>query len=105
MAGFLSFAKAFLFCLLIILLGVDPIRSFSDSLDINHSSGFIVIEGMLPLIGFAVLASRCLQSRRELYWFIGGLAVFTLLPAWLEIAVGFTLAWGAYGYWESSSRA
>ncbi|HNV68470.1 MAG TPA: PTS sugar transporter subunit IIC [Candidatus Ozemobacteraceae bacterium] len=96
LGGFLTFLKAFLFCFVAVLIGVEPLRTFTQSLNISQNTGFIVIEGLLPAVGFAVLASRCLQTPRELQVFLLGVAAFTLLPAWFWLPVIFGLGIGWY---------
>lgn len=87
LGGFFTFTKAFVFCFVIVLGGTDPLRYFINSLNFNQNTGFIVIQGLLPAVGFAVLATKCLQNATEIKWFIAGLVVFTLLPAssWLPL--------------------
>ncbi len=80
--GFLTFTKAFLVCFLSTLGGVEPVRYFTQSLNFGQNTGFIVIEGLLPAVGFAVLASMCVKSRSELKALIGGVLFFTVLPAY-----------------------
>jgi len=95
LGGVLSFTKAFLFCFLIAWLGVEPLRFFTKSLNFVYSSGFIVIQGLLPAIGFAVLASMCIQSKPELKAVIAGIVIFTILPAsiWLIFPAACTIGW------------
>ncbi len=92
LGGFLTFGKAFLFCFIVTWLGVDPLRAFTRSLSFGQNTGFIVIQGLLPAVGFAVLAGMCIKDRRELRWFLAGIALFAVLPAslwfgWIAAAV------------------
>jgi len=81
LGGFLTFGKAFLFCFVIVLVGVEPLRYFTSSLTFNQNMGFIVIQGLLPAVGFAVLANRLIENAADLKLAIGGVILFTLLPA------------------------
>ncbi len=94
LGGFCTFSKAFLFCFLVAWLGVEPLRYFTQSLNFAQNTGFIVIQGLLPAVGFAVLASMCIQNRAEFRFFLGGLALFTLLPASIWLAIPLALATG-----------
>lgn len=90
--GLYTFGKAFLFCFIVTWLGVEPLRAFTRSLSFGQNTGFIVIQGLLPSVGFAVLAGMCIKDRQELRWFIAGIALFTILPAniwagWLAAAL------------------
>lgn len=80
--GLLTFTKAFLFCFFTVILGVEPLRYFTQSLNFNQNTGFIVIQGLLPAIGFAVLATRIIETRRELWGALACVLFFTVLPAW-----------------------
>lgn len=91
LGGILTFTKAFIFCFLIVWFGVEPLRYFTQSLTFKHASGFIVVQGLLPAIGFSVLASMCLKNREEIRYFVGGVLVFTLLPAKIWLAFGAAL--------------
>jgi len=88
LGGVCTFTKAFVFCFLVVWLGVEPLKYFTQTLSFKHGSGFIVVQGLLPAIGFSVLASMVLKSREEIRYFIGAVIVFTLLPAkiWLGLA-------------------
>ncbi|MFZ2958455.1 MAG: PTS sugar transporter subunit IIC [Candidatus Ozemobacteraceae bacterium] len=88
LGGLLTFTKAFLFCFFVIMGGVEPLRYFTQSLNFNQNTGFIVIQGLLPAVGFAVLASRVIENRRERLAAIGGVFAFTFLPAWWVIPIG-----------------
>lgn len=81
--GLYTFGKAFLFCFFVTWLGVEPLRAFTRSLSFGQNTGFIVIQGLLPSIGFAVLAGMCIKNRQEFRWFIAGIAIFTFLPTYL----------------------
>ncbi|MBF0405928.1 MAG: PTS sugar transporter subunit IIC [Candidatus Riflebacteria bacterium] len=91
----LTFFKAFLFCFITVMLGVEPLRYFTQSLNFNQCTGFIVIQGLLPVIGFAVLATKLINTRREAFSAIGGILLFTFLPAylWLALVAGFVMFW------------
>jgi len=93
--GVCTFTKAFLFCFLVVLIGVEPLRYFTESLNFVQNTGFIVIQGLLPAVGFAVLASMCIQSPREFRFFLGGIAIFTVLPAsiWLGLPLALVTGW------------
>ena len=95
LGGMLTFSKAFLFCFLVTWLGVEPIKYFTQTLSFNHSSGFIVIQGLLPVIGFSVLASMCIKNKSEIKPFILGMIAFTILPAkiWLVIITALFFMW------------
>ena len=99
LGGFFTFTKSFIFCFLVIWLGVEPLKYFTQSLSFNHASGFIVIQGLLPAIGFSVLASMCLKNNTEIKYFILGICIFTILPAymWLAFAVIFLVMLKSYG--------
>lgn len=88
--GICTFTKAFIFCFLVVWLGVEPLRYFTSSLGYQHSMGFIIVQGMLPAVGFSVLASMCIKNARELKFFIAGVVCFTILPAHLWIAIAVT---------------
>ncbi len=87
LGGVFTFTKAFVFCFLIVWFGVDPLRYFTQTLSFKHASGFIVVQGLLPAVGFAVLASMCLKNREETRYFIWAVIAFTLLPAKIWIAI------------------
>lgn len=93
--GFLTFVKAFLFCFLVSWFGVEPLRYFTRTLSFNQATGFIVIQGLLPAIGFAVLASMCVKNKKELQWCLIGAGLFTLLPAsvWLGLGAALFISW------------
>ena len=95
LGGFLTFSKAFLLCFFVSWLGVEPLKYFTQTLTFNHSAGFIVIQGLLPAIGFAVLASMVVQTREELRWCLVGLVIFTMLPAsvWLALTASMFVIW------------
>jgi mannose/fructose/N-acetylgalactosamine-specific phosphotransferase system component IIC len=101
LGGVVTFSKAFLFCFFITWLGVEPLKSFTTTLPFAHSSGFIVIQGLLPAIGFGVLATRCIQDRRELHMAAAAIALFTFLPASIVLALGAALFFG----WRMSRRS
>ncbi len=90
LGGVLTFGKAFLFCFFVTWLGVEPLRAFTRSLSFGQNTGFIVIQGLLPAVGFAVLAGMCIQSQRELRWFLGGVILFTILPT--SVWIGWIVA-------------
>lgn len=89
--GIITFTKAFIFCFLIVWLGVEPLRYFTQTISFKHASGFIVVQGLLPAVGFSVLASMCIKDRQEMKYLIGAILVFTLLPSivWLGIGAAF----------------
>ncbi|MBF0543551.1 MAG: PTS sugar transporter subunit IIC [Candidatus Riflebacteria bacterium] len=91
----LTFFKAFIFCFLTVMLGVEPLRYFTQSLNFNQSTGFIVIQGLLPSIGFAVLATRLVNTKREAINAILAIVLFSFLPAylWLGLVGGFLVCW------------
>jgi len=91
LGGIFTFTKAFIFCFLIVWLGVEPLRYFTQTLSFKHSSGFIVVQGLLPAIGFSVLASMCLKDREEIRQFVIGVILFTLLPAKIWLGIGVAL--------------
>ncbi|HNX75474.1 MAG TPA: PTS sugar transporter subunit IIC [Candidatus Rifleibacterium sp.] len=91
LGGVFTFTKAFVFCFLVVWLGVEPLKYFTQSLSFKHGSGFIVVQGLLPAIGFSVLASMVLKSREEIRYFVGGIIAFTLLPAKLWLGLGAAL--------------
>lgn len=99
LGGFFTFTKTFIFCFLVVWLGVEPLKYFTHSLTFNHSSGFIVIQGLLPAIGFSVLASMCLNNDKEIRYFIIGILVFTILPAnmWVAFSVIAFVLWKSSG--------
>ena len=94
LGGTLTFTKAFLFCFFVTYLGVEPLRYFTQTLSFGQNSGFIVIQGLLPAIGFAVLASMVIKSQRELKAAVGGILLYTVLPAkvWLGVGVAVAIA-------------
>ncbi|RCK81215.1 MAG: PTS system, mannose-specific IIC component [Candidatus Ozemobacter sibiricus] len=96
LGGVATFTKAFLFCFFVTWLGVEPLRYFTKSLNFAQNTGFIVIQGLLPAVGFAVLASMCVLSQREFRAFLAGLALFTVLPASIWLALPLALAAGWY---------
>jgi PTS system mannose-specific IIC component len=95
MGGVFTFTKAFIFCFLVVWLGVEPLKYFTQTLSIKHSSGFIVVQGLLPAIGFSVLASMVIKNRQELKVFVIAMLFFTLLPAkiWLGICAALAYMW------------
>jgi len=103
LGGFLSFSKAFVFCFLVVWLGTEPLRYFIQSLNFNQGTGFIVIQGLLPAVGFAVLADKCLLNTRELKWFGAGIILFTLLPAsvWLAFVCASIASWK---FWQDLNK-
>ena len=105
LGGFLTFVKAFLFCFLVIWLGTEPLRYFIQSLNFNQNTGFIVIQGLLPAVGFAVLANKCLLDQREARRFAWGVLFFTLLPASVWLAMLVALIVGLKVYWEPDANA
>ncbi len=88
LGGFLTFSKAFIFCFLVVWFGTEPLRYFIQSLNFNQGTGFIVIQGLLPGVGFAVLAEKCILNSRELKWFGLGIVAFTFLPSSIWLAIG-----------------
>ncbi len=86
LGGFFTFTKAFIFCFLVVWLGVEPLKYFTQTLSFKHGSGFIVVQGLLPAVGFSVLASMVLKDREEIRYFIGAIVMFTLLPAKVFLA-------------------
>lgn len=82
-----TFSKAFIFCFLIAWFGVEPLKYFIQMLNPGHSNGFIIVKGMLPAVGFSVLASMCLKERKEILYFIIGVLIFTFLPAKIWISI------------------
>lgn len=95
LGGFCTFTKAFIFCFLIVWLGVEPLKYFTQTLSLKHSSGFIVVQGLLPAIGFSVLASMVLKNRSEIRMFVIAILIFTFLPAkiWLGIGAALVYMW------------
>jgi PTS system mannose-specific IIC component len=95
LGGFFTFTKAFVFCFLIVWLGVEPLKYFTQTLSLKHSSGFIVVQGLLPAIGFSVLASMVIKNRQELKIFVIAMLFFTFLPAkiWLGISAAIIYMW------------
>jgi len=91
MGGVFTFTKAFIFCFLVVWLGVEPLKYFTSTLSFKHASGFIVVQGLLPVVGFSVLASMCVKDRQEMRWLIGGIIIFTLLPAKIWLGIGVAL--------------
>ena len=85
--GFITFIKAFVFCFLVVWFGVEPLKYFTQLMSVAHSGGFIVLQGLLPVVGFSVLASMCLKDKKEIKFFIGALIIFTLLPTHFLIAL------------------
>ncbi|NLM17719.1 MAG: PTS sugar transporter subunit IIC [Candidatus Riflebacteria bacterium] len=85
LGAFFTFAKAFMFCFVVVWFGVDIIRHFAEALAFKHAGGFIIMQGLLPAVGFSVLASSSLKSKKETAVFITLMLVYTLLPAklWL----------------------
>lgn len=67
---------------------MEPLKYFTQTISLKHSSGFIVVQGLLPAVGFAVLASMCLKEKTELKYFVAAIMFFTVLPAkiWLGIS-------------------
>lgn len=93
LGGFFTFTKAFIFCFLIVWLGVEPLKYFTQTLSLKHSSGFIVVQGLLPAIGFSVLASMVIKNNQELKFFVIAILVFTFLPAKIWLGIGAALAY------------
>lgn len=95
LGGFFTFTKAFIFCFLIVWLGVEPLKYFTQTLSLKHSSGFIVVQGLLPAIGFSVLASMVVKNKQELKVFAIAILIFTFLPAkiWLGIGAALIYMW------------
>lgn len=91
LGGVFTFTKAFIFCFLVVWLGVEPLKYFTQTLSFKHGSGFIVVQGLLPAVGFAVLASMCLKNREEIRHFIGAIIIFTFLPAKIWLGIGAAL--------------
>ena len=96
--SFTTFTKAFIFCFLVIWFGVEPLKYFTKMMNIAQSGGFIVVQGLLPAVGFSVLASMCLKSKTEIIYFIGGIILFTLLPSkiWIGIIASFMVMLSYY---------
>lgn len=82
-----TFTKAFIFCFLIIWFGVEPLKYFTQMLNYGHNSGFIVVQGLLPAVGFSVLASMCLKDKKEIKYFIGAILLFTIFPSKIWIGI------------------
>ncbi len=78
--GVIIFVKAFIFCFLVIWFGVEPVKYFTQMMSMTQSGGFIVVQGLLPAVGFSVLASMCLKDKTEIKYFVGGILIFTLFP-------------------------
>jgi mannose/fructose/N-acetylgalactosamine-specific phosphotransferase system component IIC len=87
LGGAFTFTKAFIFCFLIVWFGVEPLKYFTQTISIKHTSGFIVVQGLLPAVGFSVLANMCIKERSEVKLFLGAILVFTLLPAKIWLAI------------------
>ncbi len=83
-----TFTKAFIFCFLIVWFGVEPLKYFIKPLSLVQIKGFIVVKGILPIVGYAVLANMFLKEKKETYIFIGMILLFTFLP----VKLGFILA-------------
>ena len=96
--SFTTFTKAFIFCFLIIWFGVEPLKYFTRMMNIAQSGGFIVVQGLLPAVGFSVLASMCLKNKTEIKYFIGGILLFTVFPSkiWIAIIASFMVMLSYY---------
>ena len=79
--GVITFTKAFIFCFLVAWFGVEPLKLFTDMLSYSQNGGFIVLQGLLPAVGFAVLASMCLKNKDDIKYFIVGILMFTVIPS------------------------
>ena len=91
--GFLvTFTKAFIFCFLITWFGVEPLKYFIKSLNPIQIKGFIVVKGVLPIVGYAVLANMCLKEQKEIKLFIGAALLFAVLPQSIGIAIATCVA-------------
>lgn len=85
--GFITFLKAFVFCFLVVWFGVEPLKYFTQLMSIQHSGGFVVLQGLLPAVGFSVLTSMCLKDKKEIKFFIIAILAFSLLPSNFLIAL------------------
>ena len=54
-------------------------------MSVFHSGGFVVLQGLLPAVGFSVLASMCIKNKTELIAFISAIIGFTLINSLLNI--------------------
>ncbi|MDD3001383.1 MAG: PTS sugar transporter subunit IIC [Candidatus Riflebacteria bacterium] len=91
LGGIFTFTKAFIFCFLIVWFGVEPLKYFTQTISLKHSSGFIVVQGLLPAVGFSVLASMCLKEKAEIKYFAAAILFFTILPAKIWLGIGAAL--------------
>lgn len=96
--GVTTFTKAFIFCFLIAWFGVEPLKYFIQMLNPGHNNGFIVVKGLLPVIGFSVLGSMCFKEKAEIKYFIGAIIAFTILPAKIWIGIISALIMMVYYY-------
>ena len=96
--SFTTFTKAFIFCFLILWFGVEPLKYFTRMMNIAQSGGFIVVQGLLPAVGFSVLASMCLKNKTEIKYFVGGIVLFTIFPSkiWIAIIASFMVMLSYY---------
>ena len=96
--SFTTFTKAFIFCFLIIWFGVEPLKYFTRMMNIAQSGGFIVVQGLLPAVGFSVLASMCLKNKTEIKYFVGSILMFTIFPSriWIAIIASFMVMLSYY---------
>ncbi len=85
--GFITFVKAFIFCFLVIWFGVEPLKYFTSLMSVFHSGGFVVLQGLLPAVGFSVLASMCLKDKKEIIVFVGAIIFFTLVNSVINIGI------------------
>lgn len=85
LAGFITFTKAFLFCFIITLVGVEPLRYFSQSLNLAQNAGFIVMQGILPAVGLSVLASMTISNVFDVKLALISVIIFTILPTSLWV--------------------
>ncbi len=83
--GFITFIKAFIFCFLVIWFGVEPLKTFTSLMSVFHCGGFVVLQGLLPAVGFSVLASMYLKTKKETIYFAAAIIGFTLINAFINI--------------------
>ena len=104
--GFITFTKAFLFCFLILWFGVEPLKYFTKMMNISQSGGFIVVQGLLPAVGFSVLASMCLKDKTEIKYLIGGILIFTIFPSkiWIAIIASFMVMLSYYSKTKKTKK-
>ena len=77
---------------------MEPLKYFTRMMNIAQSGGFIVVQGLLPAVGFSVLASMCLKNKTEIKYFIGGILLFTIFPSkiWIAIIASFMVMLSYY---------